>query len=341
MADPSMLQLYELIERLARTRLPILLVGESGVGKGSVARAIHTWSERADAPLVAFDCAALQEALIERELFGYERGAFAGAVTSKPGLLERADRGTLFLDEVNELSWAAQAKLLRVLEHQRVTRLGSVRERAVDIRVVAATSCDLAHETATGRFRQDLYFRLNGATVVLPPLRARRREIPALAQHFLVAARPCADGEPITISSAAMQRLIAHPWPGNIRELKHTMEYAAALVDGHRVEPWHLPAAMAQALTPAAQARMGAARPMVAPARVAPAIAPAAASFQPIAEERRALERRRMAEALRATGGVQRRAAELIGMPLRTFTCKLTQYGLRDRARKPVSSSGL
>jgi DNA-binding NtrC family response regulator len=331
-ADPEMLRLYELIERLARTGLPILILGESGVGKENVAQAVHAWSAHATAPMVRLNCATLQRPLIEIELFGYERGAFAGAAYGKPGVLERAHGGTLFLDEVDELPAQAQAKLLRVLENQRVTRLGGTHARAIELRVVAATSCDLPHAIAADRFRQDLYFRLDGATVVLPPLRARRREIPILARHFLAAARPRAGGAPIRISTAAMRRLVAHPWPGNIRELKNAMEYAAALVDHHRVEPWHLPAAMAQE-PPVAHANMDETLPAVTRARAGAAIERAAASFRPLAEELRDLEQRRMAEALRAAGGVQRRAAELIGMPIRTFSCKLAQYGLRGHVR--------
>src|SRR5262249_45409511 len=161
----------------------------------------HAWSAHATAPMVRLNCATLQKSLIELELFGYERGAFAGAADGKPGVLERADGGTLLLDEVNELPGQAQAQLLRVLEDQRVTRLGGVYARAIDLRVVATTSCDLTHEIAADRFRQDLYFRLDGATVALPPLRARCREIPILARHFLAAARPRAGGAPIKIST--------------------------------------------------------------------------------------------------------------------------------------------
>jgi DNA-binding NtrC family response regulator len=331
-ADPEMIRIYGLIDRLARTHLPIVIRGESGVGKEHAALAVHAWSARAAAPLLALNCAALQDGLVEGELFGYERGAFSGAIASKPGLIERADGGTLFLDEVNELSAAAQAKLLRVLESKQMTRLGGTRERAIDIRIVSATNGDLLGEIAAERFRRDLYFRLSGATVMLPPLRARPNEIPILAYHFLVAARARDDRDPVAISPAAMQCLLAHPWAGNIRELKHTMGYAAALLDGDLVEPWHLPEAVMK--DPEAAPVPGP-TPAVTPT---PAVAPTPyphgtdrhpERFRPVAEELRALECRRMSEALRVTGGVQRRAAQLIGMPVRTFTCKLTQYGLR------------
>jgi len=327
-ADPEMLRLYGQIERLARTQLPILIGGESGVGKEHAALAVHAWSTRAAGPFVTLHCAALQDALLEGELFGYERGAFLGAVTGKAGLLERADGGTLFLDEVSALSPTAQLRLLRVLEDQRVTRLGSSQERALDIRIVAATSRDLAAEVAAERFRGDLYFRLNGAGVVLPPLRARRIEIAILAQHFLAAACANVQRDIVTLSSAALQRLNAHAWTGNVRELKHAMAYAAALADGERVEPWHLPEAVVEPID-----EVRATLTTLPPAAPPPAdTVRSPDSFRPVAEELRALERRRMIEALRATGGVQRRAARLIGMPVRTFTCKLTQYDLRDRS---------
>lgn len=344
-AEPSMHELYRVIQRLARTSLPVLILGESGVGKEHVAAAVHAWSARAASPLVALNCAALQENLIESELFGYERGAFSGAVTSKPGLLERAGGGTLFLDEVNELSAAAQAKLLRALEARQVTRLGGVRERSVDLRVVAATNRALVAEVSAGRFRQDLYFRLSGATVAVPPLRERRSEIAVLARHFARGAGAGPGPEEGAISAAALQRVLSYPWPGNVRELKHAMEYAAALAEGAAIELQHLPdvvRALAATAAPSdallaegSQAHEEAAlRAVPFPIDDSAERASHVARFQPIAEELRALERRRMAEALRASGGVQRRAAELIGMPVRTFTCKLAQYGLRGSERR-------
>ncbi len=351
-AEPAMHELYRVVGRLARTQLPVLVQGESGVGKENVAAAIHAWSARSRGPLVALNCAALQEGLIESELFGYERGAFSGAVAAKAGLLERASGGTLFLDEVPELSAAAQAKLLRVLEARRVTRLGGVRERAVDLRLVAATNRALLALVREGRFRHDLYFRLSGATLEVPPLRQRPLEIVALARHFAKEA---------ALEDEALRCVLAYAWPGNVRELRHAMEYAAALADGGVIAPCHLPAAVRGAGGAGAGAEAGGARspegllevlpeglPEVMPEGsrgVARALAdPSSAApveplseertepvrFLPLAEELRALERRRMAEALRATGGVQRRAAALLGMPVRTFTCKLAQYGLRS-----------
>jgi DNA-binding NtrC family response regulator len=325
-ADPEMERIYRLLERLARSELPLLVRGEPGTGKTCAARAVHGWSARAAGPLVTFDCAGHPEAALERELFGCERGAFAAASSRKPGLIERAHGGTLVLDQVHRLPAATQARLLHLVEQGRVLRLGGKHERTVDVRIIATTDSDLVAAIAAERFRRDLYDRLSAASVSLPPLRARQPEIPALAQHFLTQARRHDDGAPVAIGPAAMAQLAAHPWTGNVRELEHTMAYAAALVDGGRIEPWHLPEAV-----------LGEAAPAPSPAGdpEAPAAEPAgfvrpADSFRPIAEELQALERRRMAEALRATGGVQRRAAELIGMPVRTFTFKLTQYGLRD-----------
>ena len=246
-ADVEMQRLYRLIERLARSELPLLVRGEPGAGKTTIARAMHAWSARANAPLLTLDCAAapggaphgLPEGTIERELFGCERGAFASGSSRKPGLLERARGGTLVLDHVHQLAPAIQARLVHVLDHKRVLRIGGKHERPVDVRIVAMTSEDLAAAVAAGRFRRDLYDRLNAASVALPPLRARRRDIAVLAQQFLAAAR--LHDAPVAISPAALAQLTTHAWPGNVRELEHAMAYAAALVDGDRVEPWHLP----------------------------------------------------------------------------------------------------
>jgi len=321
-ADPAMIRLFALIRRLSASALPVLVLGETGVGKENAAAAVHHWSARAAHPLITLNCAAMPEALVESELFGHEKGAFSDARAAKPGLLERADGGTVFLDEVGELPLAAQAKLLRALEAKRVTRLGDVREREVDFRVVAATNRDLGAEVAAGRFRQDLLFRLSAAVIELPPLRHRPREISILARVFLAAAGARAGRPPLELSEAALQALGAYPFPGNVRELKNAMEYAAATEEGGVVEPWSLPDRIAgRASTPPAA---GSAAPP----------APATRRFRPIAEELRELERARMGEALEASGGVQTRAAELLGMPIRTFGFKLKQYGLSPREAK-------
>jgi DNA-binding NtrC family response regulator len=376
-ADPAMARLFDLIQRLASSDLPILVQGETGAGKENAAFAVHAWSPRAKAPFVALNCAAIPESLVESELFGYEKGAFSGATGAKPGRLEAADGGTVFLDEVGEVPLAVQAKLLRALEAKRVTRLGDVREREIDIRIVAATNRNLEEEVRGGRFRQDLFFRLGAATVVLPPLRERPREIPILARTFLAEACTKSGREPPMLSPASMHKLATYGWPGNVRELKHVMEYVAAATAEDVIEPWDLPEKVgggteAEAAAPtvpplesAAAAMLGVSpssisisgamgsRPVAGgvaevgapsqpgeepgraptdgPARPGPGTLPPR-SFRPVAEEIRALERKRMTEALEAAGGVQRRAAELIGMPLRTFVLKLKQYGIQTRS---------
>jgi len=322
-ADPAMLGLFELLKRLARSDIHVLLRGETGAGKENAAYAVHYFSARRNKPFVAVNCAAIAETLIESELFGYERGAFSGALHSKPGLLEAASGGTVFLDEVGELSAGAQSKLLRALESKRITRVGDVREREVDIRIVAATHRDLEAEIRDKRFREDLFFRLSAATVILPPLRERPREISLLAHTFLKSACSRLGRSPLSLSPSALVALSTYRFPGNVRELRNAMEYVAAAVVDPLVEAHHLPAPIAGALAAAPTKRSPDVTPEEAPPR--PAIE---RRFRPIAEELRELERRRMEEALVASRGVRKLAAELISMPLRTFTLKLKQHGL-------------
>ncbi|WP_104987322.1 sigma 54-interacting transcriptional regulator [Sorangium cellulosum] len=322
-ADSAMIRLFELIRRLAASDLPVLVLGETGAGKENAAAAVHHWSARAQKPLITLNCAALPETLVESELFGYEKGAFSEARASKPGLLERAHGGTVFLDEVGELPLGAQAKLLRALEVKRITRLGDVRDREVDIRIVAATNRDLEAEVRAGRFREDLLFRLSAAVVELPPLRHRRRELPILARLFLADACARAGRSALELSEAALAALFAHPFPGNVRELKNAMEYAAATAEGAVIEPWGLPERIAGIDLAPRPAADPSAPPAAAPSR-----------FKPIAEELREIERTRMCQALDAADGVQKRAAALLGMPVRTFTFKLKQYGISAREGK-------
>jgi len=322
-ADPAMVAIYDLIRRVAGSELPVsvLLTGETGVGKENAALAVHRWSPRRDGPFVTLNCAAIQESLVESELFGHERGAFTGAVAARTGLLEAASGGTVFLDEVGELPLATQAKLLRALESRRVTRVGGVREIALDLRVVAATNRDLEAECRAGRFRLDLFHRLAVATVFVPPLRERPREVPLLARAFLDDACARAQRPAMALAPAALQAITRYDWPGNVRELKNAMEYVAAAVADPVLELYHLPTRVRAAVTGAASTP--------APA----ASQPPPAGFRPLAEELRELERRRMSEALDAAGGVQNRAAQLIAMPLRTFAGKVKLYGLGPKAR--------
>jgi two-component system, NtrC family, response regulator AtoC len=339
-ADSQMVALFAKLRRLAAGSLNVLIHGETGAGKENAAWAVHFWSARAAGPFVALNCAALPESLAESELFGHERGAFSGADKPRAGLIERAHGGTLFLDEVAELSLAIQAKLLRALDQKRITRLGDSRERAVDFRVVAATHRVLKDQVEAGRFREDLYHRLSDARVVLPPLRDRPQELPLLASAFL--AEACArDGRSAPhLSAAAMGALSAYHWPGNVRELRKAMDYVAAMCPGPIVELSHLPEDLHHLSPPApAPARAAATAGASSPAPSAPAerlaperpAEPPRRTFRSLAEEVRELERQRIREALEATEGVQTRAAQLIGMPLRTFAFKLKRYKISWR----------
>lgn len=321
LADPAMVRLYELLRRLARSALPILITGETGTGKENAALAVHHFSSRSSGPMVSINCAAIPENLFESELFGHIRGSFSGATSDKPGRLETASGGTVFLDEVGELPLPAQAKLLRALETGMVMPVGGVRERKIDCRLVAATNRDLEAEGRAGRFREDLYFRLAAATVTLPPLRERQSEIPLLAQRFLDDACRKLTRAPLKLSETTRALLMRHPFPGNVRELRNLMDYCAATVTEDQIQAIHLPPRFA---TPPLISQLKT-NPS---AETAPPSEPAA--FRNIADEVQELEKRRMREALDATSGNQKRAAQLIGMPLRTFVSKLKQYGLRD-----------
>lgn len=308
LAEPAMLRLYELLRRLARSDMPVLVTGETGSGKENAALALHYFSRRASGPLVTLNCAAIPETLVESELFGHERGAFTGAHASKPGRLEAAHGGTAFLDELGELPLSVQAKLLRFVETGTFFPVGGMRERRVDLRLVAATNRDLEAEVRAGRFRSDLFFRLATATVTLPPLRERPAEIPLLAERFLIAACAHLERARMMIAAETLAVLANYSWPGNVRELKNLMDYLAATVVEDLLLVEQLPDRI----------RSRAVTPMV------------GTPLRRIPEEVEALEARRMREALASTAGNQRRAAELIGMPLRTFVTKLGRYGLRS-----------
>jgi len=231
--SPAMAEVYRLIERAGPTDKAILIQGESGTGKELVARALHRHSSRAAQPLVVINCAALPESLLESELFGHEKGAFTGAVATKPGLFELADHGTLFIDEIGELAGSLQAKLLRVLEDGSMRRVGSVKERRVDVRLLAATNRNMAAEVQAGRFREDLYYRINVLSLELPPLRDRAGDLPPLVRHLL--------GPEWSIDALALAALERCPWPGNIRQLSNVLERAKIMADGQRVTLTDLP----------------------------------------------------------------------------------------------------
>jgi len=307
----SMDGLRAIVGRVAASPLSVLITGETGVGKGVLAREIHLRSPRSRGPLVILNCAELSSSLLEAELFGFERGAFTGASSSKPGMVETADGGTLVLDEVAEMDLANQAKLLQVLGERQVRRLGSVRPRSVDVRVVAATNRDLPAEVERGAFRRDLYFRLAGMTLEIPPLRERRNEIGALARAFIAEfARSAGLAEVPTLSSAALEALARYSWPGNVRELRNAIERAVVLSDGEPIVPANLPVER----------------------RWAPV--PPASGARPHGGD----ERARIEEALARCGGSQVRAAALLGISRRTLVTRLTDLGLpRPRKSRPAA----
>jgi two-component system, NtrC family, response regulator AtoC len=311
-ADAAMRRLYELIRRLARSNISVLVTGETGSGKENAAAALHHWSPRATGPFIALNCAAVPETLAESELFGYERGAFSDARAAKAGLFERANGGTVFLDEIGDLSLALQAKLLRALEAKTITRLGDTRERDIDVRVVAATNVDLDAAVAQNRFRQDLLFRLSAAMVSIPPLRDRRQEISLLAREFVALECERLDRELVQIAEPALAALVRYSFPGNVRELKNAMDFAVATTDGPTIHVNNLPTRIT-----GRSGDSGEPKPRL----------------RPLADELHELERRRIVEALEACDGVQTRAAAAIGMPLRTFTFRMRQYRIAERER--------
>ncbi len=232
LADPAMDEVFRLVEVVAKSKLTVLFIGETGVGKEVLASRVHAASSRAEKPFLKINCAALVESLLESELFGHERGAFTGAVQTKVGLVENANGGTLFLDEVGELSLATQAKLLRLLEDGAVTRVGGARPIPVDVRFVCATNRSLKAMVEDGTFRRDLYFRLDGLTILVPPLRERRSAIEPLAQRFLLEASESSGERVKALSREAVLRLVAHSWPGNVRELKNVIARSVLFCKG-------------------------------------------------------------------------------------------------------------
>ena len=319
-------------DKVAASDLSVLLLGETGVGKGVLARRLHERSARRAARLVELNCAALPESLLEGELFGYERGAFTGATNAKPGLLEIADRGTVFLDEVGELPPSVQAKLLRVIEERNVMRLGGRDTRTTDVRFVAATNRDLSIEVAQGRFRSDLYYRLNGITLYIPPLRERRDEIIPLAESFLAdaAARTGAPSDS-ELTPEVRALLLRHPWPGNVRELRNVVRRAVVLADGKPIALEHL---FVSSAPPRTSAPLPPVESMTHARASAPIDVPVRAP--PSAEHDDDPERRRILAMLEQCAGNQTRAAAALGMSRTTLSARLDAYGV-SRPRKRTS----
>jgi transcriptional regulator with PAS, ATPase and Fis domain len=296
-----MLDVYKLVARVAQTQSTVLVVGESGTGKELVARAIHNHSARAQGPFVAVNCTALTESLLESELFGHQKGAFTGAVAQKRGLFEEAQGGTLFLDEIGDVGPKMQAQLLRVLQEGEIRRVGGTEAVRVDVRVVAATNRELEDEVKAGRFREDLYFRINVVTVRLPPLRERPSDIALLVDHFLAKYAARERRADAGLAPEAMLALERYPWPGNVRELENVIERALALSKDGVVLSSDLPPELSDAAAT--------------PGSAAPGDGHLYADRPTLAE----LERRYIELVLKETGGNKKRAAEVLGIDRRTL----------------------
>lgn len=337
--SPAMRTVYEQARRAANALITVLILGETGVGKELLAHAIHTHSPRAKGPFMSINCAALSETLLEGELFGYERGAFTGASQARPGLFEAADGGTVFLDEIGELPTPTQPKLLRVLEERAVMRLGARSLQPIDVRFIAATNRDLSAEVAAGRFRNDLYFRLTGITLAIPPLRERLEDIEPLVHAFVEqACRQLERSSRMSVPGRVMDLLRRYAWPGNVRELRNVIERAMVLCEKTTLGPEDLPATLLAAVssarvTPAASVATGAVA-----AAANPALGPESEP-KPMHDEIRMLERLRIVEALNQCHGNQTQAAKLLGISRRTLTARLGEFGL-PRPRKRSEDRG-
>ncbi len=305
----AMREVFRLVEKIAPTQSTVLVRGESGTGKELVARAIHSRSARAARPFHAINCAAIPENLLESELFGHEKGSFTGAEARKTGLFEAASLSTLFLDEIGDLSLPLQGKILRVLQEREVRRVGGNETIPVDVRVVAATNRDLEAMMKSGQFREDLFYRLNVIPIVLPPLRERGSDIPALVQRFLEKANATHGTSVAEIDPAALDLLVRHPWPGNIRQLESVVERAVLLCEGTTVKPADLPLEIRLQTSPAA-------RPY---------------GFEIPAEgiDIEDLERQLIVQAMERSGWIIARAARLLGLTYRTLQYRLEKFGIR------------
>jgi DNA-binding NtrC family response regulator len=326
--DPEMRRVHDQAERAAQGLLSVLVLGETGVGKDVLARAIHRASPRAAKPFLAINCAALSESLLESELFGHEKGAFTGAIQARAGLFESADGGTVFLDEVGDLPMTTQVKLLRVLEQREVLRVGARTPRPVNVRFISATNRDLEAAAESGTFRQDLYFRLNGIALTVPPLRDRPADIPWLVKRFLVTASRQMDRttQP-ALAPRTLALLQAYAWPGNVRELRNVVDRAVVLAPADVILPEHLPPKLVAAVE----------APVVTPAagvlRVPARVAPASDAADRLRREVDELEKQRILAALAQCDGNQTRAAELLGVSRRTLINRLVEFDL-PRPRK-------
>jgi two-component system response regulator AtoC len=345
-SSKPMLEVFKLIGKVASADATVLITGESGTGKELVAEALHKASKRNPHPLVKVSCAALPETLLETELFGHEKGSFTGAMTMRKGRFETANKGTIFLDEIGEMTLATQTKLLRILQEREFERIGSNVPIKIDIRVITATNRNLAEEVDKGRFREDLYYRLNVIHIDMPPLRDRKEDIPLLVEHFLVKYRHAPGEIPTTISEDALNRLVEYDWPGNVRELENAIERAVVLSRGNPITADHLPfsnsreardrRALAQRRSRLddEEARLDDRRSALEADEAKAAAADGAngdgngtGSFK---DRVSSLERQLIKEALDRAGGNRTKAAEDLGIYRRLLYAKIKEYGLED-----------
>jgi two-component system, NtrC family, response regulator PilR len=316
-----MREMIRIVRKVAPSNSTVLVQGESGTGKEVVARAIHRLSPRAQRPFVPINCSAIPDTLIENELFGHERGAFTGATERKIGIIETADKSTLFLDEIADLGAGVQAKLLRVLQERELRRVGGNDSIRVDVRLIAATNRNLAEEVAEGRFREDLFYRVNVVTVTLPPLRERRPDIALLANHALSRFAHLAGGRVKEISREAMVVLLDYSWPGNVRQLESAIERALLLCEGDRIMPADLPEEVLARRTVARNERSRASERFEIP--------PEGISFEH-------LERDIILQAMDRADWIIAKAAKMLGMSYRTLQYRLDKFGIK----KPEGKSG-
>ena len=314
--SPALQRVLRLVETVATTDAAILIRGETGTGKELIAGLIHRLSTRRSGPFVRFNCTAIPAGLLESELFGHERGAFTGAIRARPGRFELAKEGTLFLDEIGDMPLSMQVKILRALQERQIERVGGIKSISVDVRIVAATHQNLEEMVADGRFRQDLFYRLQGVRLRLPPLRERLDDLPLLIAHLLERAAQRLWRAPATVSPEALRHLWTYPWPGNVRELQHVLEAAMVLSDGV-IFPEHLSAAI-QRGGPVSGAPVG------------PFTLAGGASLDDVLAEG---ERRLILDALQKAGGVQARAAKLLGISERSLWYRVKK--LRIQVRTP------
>jgi two-component system response regulator PilR (NtrC family) len=309
----AMRRIFELVRRIAGARTTVLITGDSGTGKERIARAIHEESDRKDKPFLVVNCGAIPEALIEAELFGHERGAFTGAVASRLGIFREAEGGTVLLDEIGELAPTLQVKLLRVLQERKVRGVGASSELAVDVRVLAATNRNVEEDVRAGRFRQDLYYRLNVIRVEVPPLRERREDVRPLAEHFLVRCAAEHNKDIRGFSPDAMRALEGYAFPGNVRELENVVERAVALATGQTIGLGDLTHEVAGAASQATPALVG--------------LPEEGCNIDDVLGE---VERRLLLQALERAGGVRTQAAKLLGVTFRSLRYRLQKHALGD-----------